>query len=250
MSSPREILAATLCILKRGNSFGRLRILAKYYGLELWALAKGRSDGEKRIFRHRMRFGDAKVFVFLFKEIFIDEPYRITLPPSPRILDCGANTGMSLAYFYSRHPDARITAFGPDKMNFGFLAQNCKLNGWTADLRQVALDRGPGERTWYTFEPAGTLQSGFRTEFSSAAPKATYPVRTAGLSEYIDGHVDLLKLDVEGAENAIIQGLVESGKIASIDHLVMEYHHHIAPEGDRLGQLLCNLESAGFGYDF
>lgn len=197
-----------------------------------------------------MRFGDAKVFAFLFKEMFIDEPYRIALPPSPRILDCGANIGMSLAYFYSRHPNARITAFEPDKMNFGFLTQNCKSNGWTADLRQVALDRRPGDRTWYTFGPAGSLQSSLRTELCPTAPEAAYPVRTAGLSEYIDAHVDLLKLDVEGAENAIIQGLVESGKIALIDHIVMEYHHHIVPEEDRLGQVLSDLESAGFGYDF
>ena len=134
-------------------------------------------------------------------------------------------------------------------MNFDFLAQNCKLNGWTANLHEVALDRGPGERTFYMFGPASALVSSLRAESSAAAPKATYPVRTVGLSEYIDGHVDLLKLDVEGAEGAIIQDLVESGKIASIDHIVMEYHHHITPEEDHLGQLLSGLESAGFGYD-
>jgi FkbM family methyltransferase len=202
------------------------------------------------LFGQRLRFRDGQSFLLLMDEIFISEIYDVALPPAPRIIDCGSNIGASLAYFYSRDPKSRITAFEGDEGNFRYLAANCKINSWTADIHCLALDRTDGEKTWYTFGDAGTLRSGFRTEFSADAPAMARQVRTVPLSRYIDGRVDLLKLDIEGAEHAVIQDLVESGKIGSIDRIVMEYHHHVTPDEDRLGPILCALEKAGFGYSF
>jgi hypothetical protein len=59
----------------------------------------------------------------------------------------------------------------------------------------------------------------------------------------------LLKLDVEGAELGILEDLVETGKLSFVDQIIMEYHHHIEPDEDRLGQFLSLLEQNGFGYE-
>lgn len=245
-----DALKEALYVLRKGNSFGRIRLLRTYFWLKLYELARGSRAGELRILGQRIRFGSARMLLVLFEEIFIAEPYKVSLASKPCIVDCGANIGMSMAYFFARHPGAEITAFEPDRTNFGFLSVNSQRNNWRAAVHAQALDETVGERVWNTFGAAGTLVAGFRTELSASAPSSTYLVRTARLSSYIDGPVDLLKLDVEGAEHPIIHDLIETGKIAWVKKIVMEYHHHIVPSEDDLGTLLRALEGAGFGYDF
>jgi hypothetical protein len=68
------------------------------------------------------------------------------------------------------------------------------------------------------------------------------------LSSIISEEVDLLKLDVEGAEEAIISELAAGGKLHLINRIHLAYHHHVLPGSDRLSCLLTLFESSGFGY--
>jgi len=68
------------------------------------------------------------------------------------------------------------------------------------------------------------------------------------LSTFIERQVDLLKLDVEGSEEGVLEELVSSSKIRLIDQMMIEYHHHIDENLDTLGEFLKRLEDAGFGY--
>jgi Methyltransferase FkbM domain len=60
--------------------------------------------------------------------------------------------------------------------------------------------------------------------------------------------VELLKMDIEGAETEVIEELAESGKLKFIKQMILEYHHHLNPEEDHLCRVLCALERSGFGY--
>jgi hypothetical protein len=73
-------------------------------------------------------------------------------------------------------------------------------------------------------------------------------VRTVRLSDYINEDVDLLKLDVEGSEMAILEDLMAADKLERVRQIIGEYHHHVKPDEDRLGEFLSLLERAGFGY--
>jgi|SRR5215213_5790106 len=73
-------------------------------------------------------------------------------------------------------------------------------------------------------------------------------VQQVKVSRFIDREVDFLKLDVEGAENAVLEDLVSSGAISNIDQMVVEYHHHIDKEKDAFSCFLAQLEESGFGY--
>jgi len=73
-------------------------------------------------------------------------------------------------------------------------------------------------------------------------------VEARRLSEFINAPVDLLKLDVEGAEAKVIADLLESGKLDFVHQMIVEYHHNIPNETPRLGSFLSNLESAGWDY--
>ena len=74
------------------------------------------------------------------------------------------------------------------------------------------------------------------------------PIEAVLLSDYIVEPVDLLKLDIEGAERRVLEELVKRGKLHMIRELIVEYHHHITCEDDELSRVLRMLESHGFGY--
>jgi hypothetical protein len=76
------------------------------------------------------------------------------------------------------------------------------------------------------------------------------PIRVPAqeLSNFIDGAVDFVKLDVEGAEHRVLCDLVQTGKIVAIRQMVVEYHHRIGAQKLCLGEFLSMLERAGFEY--
>jgi hypothetical protein len=76
----------------------------------------------------------------------------------------------------------------------------------------------------------------------------TQTVKQVRLSSFIDGPIDFMKLDVEGAEDEVLKDLVMSSKLRHIEQMVIEYHHHVDKDRDALAGFLATLESAGFGY--
>jgi hypothetical protein len=73
-------------------------------------------------------------------------------------------------------------------------------------------------------------------------------VEAVRLSPFIQGEVDLLKMDIEGAEGSVVRELAEAGKLKWIKEMFIEYHHHLNPNEDDLSQLFRIFEQNGFGY--
>jgi len=161
-----------------------------------------------------------------FVQIFIDEEYDLPYELGPNrpvaIIDAGANIGLSSIWFASRFPGARIVAVEPERANYELLVKNVvELPNVTPVNAAVWSHSGtlwiddPGEGTW-----------GFRTrEVDDAANGAgTTPCVTIAdlISEHELGSVDLLKLDIEGAEKEVLSSPEEwIGKIGAI---VIELH--------------------------
>jgi hypothetical protein len=64
----------------------------------------------------------------------------------------------------------------------------------------------------------------------------------------VDGPVEFLKIDIEGAEERVLDELIESGKIEFVRQGIIEYHHRIPGKRSHLGAFLSKLESCGFDY--
>jgi hypothetical protein len=60
--------------------------------------------------------------------------------------------------------------------------------------------------------------------------------------------VDLLKLDIEGAEQDVLEELSMRGALARIRRLIVEYHHRLRSPASELSRFLTILESHGFTY--
>ena len=69
-------------------------------------------------------------------------------------------------------------------------------------------------------------------------------VKVDKLSNYIKQKVDLLKIDIEGAEIDVLTDLFRSKKLNLVENMIIEYHHHIDPKIDNLSRLLYLLENA------
>lgn len=217
----------------------------------LMAFVFGRTDSVNKTVRlagidfHYCTFGALQ---YLFGEIFLRQSYHFTSQrEDPVILDCGSNIGMSVLYFKCLYPKSRITAFEPQTEAFQCLDKNVaqpRLNGVAAHAAALASRRG--EIAFYTDDksPGSLLAS----QIEARMPKYRQIVPAVKLSDYVTGTVDLLKLDIEGAESEVLGELIESDKIRQIEQMVIEYHHHIVSGDDLLAAFLGRLESAGFGY--
>ena len=127
--------------------------------------------------------------------------------PPPRIIDAGANIGLTTLYFKCFHPDARVAALEPEPENFKRLSQTVLRNG----LKDVTLLK---EGLWTHdshLAPDRTFRDGQAWSFalapSSTSAEDGVPVVSLAslLSRLGWRRVDLLKIDIEGAEAHLIR---------------------------------------------
>lgn len=209
-----------------------------------------RSGKETRLLDYRVAFLDLGSFKIVVWDVFIKgEYYFVTDNDAPVILDCGANIGLATLFFKRWYPRARIKSFEADPTTAETLRSNVRNNGLEdVVVHNLLLSDQVGEGTFYvSADVAGSLQmSTTRERFSTAAREIK--VQSGRLSDFIDGPIDFLKLDIEGAEFAVMHDLVESGKIAQISRMVIEYHHKMGAQPSHMASFLSILEAAGFEY--
>lgn len=184
---------------------------------------------------------------YLYREIFARQHYYFRPEnDTPAILDCGANIGMASLYFKWLYPKARVQSFEPDPATFQLLKQNIARNKLDVETHNFALWNENAEVDFFidTRNPGTLLMSTDASRLNSQPIKV--PARR--LSDFIQGTVDFVKLDIEGAEHRVLNDLVQSGKIQAIRQMVVEYHHRIGHQKSRLADFLAMLERAGFEY--
>lgn len=212
-------------------------------------LARSHSDGpcRVRIAGFEVASLSADQLAFLHQEIFVELAYYFrTARPDPLIVDGGSNIGVSVIFFKTLYPDARVLAFEPAERAYELLSRNAgALPG--VELHRVALGRENAVVSFYGEQDDPTwLRQSTRPERPSA-PRQTR-VEQRRLSEFLDGEVDLLKLDIEGAEEEVVGELAESGAMERVQQLIVEYHHQLDPDRDSIGAFLERLRALGFHY--
>ena len=174
-------------------------------------------------------------FFFMYKEIFINEIYTFPkLSNSGIIIDAGANIGLSVIYFKMKYPNHHVIAFEPDKEIFKVLALNVQNKGLLdIELINKALWN---EKTILSF--ASDLSDGGRINDSG-----TTQVETVLLSDYLKNPVEMLKMDIEGAETKVIEECLPY--LSNVRFIFVEYHSFVN-ENQSLSYLLNLLKESGF----
>ncbi|NDJ62927.1 MAG: FkbM family methyltransferase [Chloroflexi bacterium] len=160
--------------------------------------------------------------------------------PAPVILDCGANIGVSVLRYKQLYPQAQITAFEPDPALVatlrGNLAQNQRADV-TVVPAAVWISEGALAFVRTTHPEAGHL------DLAAAAPaEAVERVPTVDFAAYLQGPVDLVKLDIEGAELAVLRHCAP--QLHNVRQLFVEVHHRYH-EPQALAEIFALLAEAG-----
>jgi FkbM family methyltransferase len=186
---------------------------------------------------------DAPRFLENKRAIFDEELYRFTsIEDAPRIIDCGASVGLSVCYFKHLYPKSNIVAFEPDPRVFETLKRNCM--SWGAhDIRLIPKAVWTCEAT-LPFPKAGKA-SGRIDE--GAGGEDVAQVLTCRLRHYLTERVDLLRLDIEGAEVDVLLDCADL--LGQVRNLAVDYHS-IFKRPQRLDELVALLTRAGFRMHF
>jgi FkbM family methyltransferase len=156
--------------------------------------------------------------------IFKSKSYGPTLPGfSPTtIVDVGAHIGMASILFALKYPAARIIAIEPEPSNFGALVRN------TAPYKSItpihaALWREDGEVSLglSNAHPKGAFQLVEEGGQQVRAVTIETVMRETGIDS-----IDLLKVDVEGAEIEIFESCPW---ISKVKVLTIELHDRVRP---------------------
>lgn len=180
-----------------------------------------------------VRFTHPQAFVAQYRAMYHERMYAAALGPAPVILDVGANYGLASIALKAEHPDAEIVAFEADPAIAAIAAANLGAAG----LDDVTLVRAAA----WTCE--GTMR--FAAEGSDAGrlgDDGGVEVPTVRLRDWLDRDVDLLKMDIEGAEVDVLLDCAD--RLDRVGRLVCEYHS-FAGRPQRLGELIGALEAAG-----
>ena len=232
-----------------GNGPRRLNLWATHAHLRLATLTQsGKQSGEFDVLGWRVGHLGLGSLFHLYREIFVDRIYDMALRvPAPTIIDCGSNIGMSILHFKTLYPQARVIGFEPHPVVHGVLQRNVERNALgSVVVHRLALGAEVGTLQFFIrADDPGALNMGL---FADSGASQAITVQAERLSHFIDAEVDLLKLDIEGAEEMVLQELADTGKLRRVRHIVCEYHHHIDRGIDRLSKTLATLEAAGFGY--
>ncbi|GAO43708.1 FkbM family methyltransferase [Flavihumibacter petaseus] len=186
-----------------------------------------------------VHFRDSNELLHAIDEIYLQELYKSDITvDDPCIFDCGAHIGISVLYFASHFPKARIIAFEPDPANFRLLEKNIPAAVYPGiELRQEAVWK---EDTTIQFSTGEGMSSKINTDTTSSRS-----IKAVRLRDLINQQVDLLKIDIEGAEYEVLKDI--QPVLGQVERIFVEYHGSFG-QNKELNHLLSILTDSGFQY--
>ena len=190
--------------------------------------------------RSEITIPDSASFVFMYREIFIDEIYRFkTTSAVPYIVDCGANIGLASIYLKLLHPAAKIVSFEPDSEIYSILDSNIKSFKFT-DVEVV--NKGLWNETKKLSFKSEGADGGLISDIDKTVI-ATHSIDVISLKPYLQQHVDFLKLDIEGSETIVLKDIEED--LSRVDRIFVEYHSFVN-QSQTLNEVIDILTKAHF----
>jgi FkbM family methyltransferase len=168
------------------------------------------------------RYGSSDLEVF--EQIFLQREHRSleSLRGVEIIVDCGAYVGYSGRYLLDAFPDARLIAVEPDESNFALLRCNLAPYESRVTLLRAAI---------WSHKTRLVVSKGYRDgrewaiQVREAQPgdRASVDAIDIGalLQEYSIERVDILKIDIEGAE---VTAFAHAPWLDRVRHLAIELH--------------------------
>jgi FkbM family methyltransferase len=183
-----------------------------------------RPSGVKYPVKLRLRTSDISVY----HDILVRGECDVQLPGFvPRtIVDAGANVGMASIYYANKFPAAKIIAVEPEPSNYAVLVRNVSpysnvvtINAalWNRDGKISLAVGGEGTDAFSKW--------GFVTREGDGTKVRAMTMQTLMTETNLD-FIDLLKMDVEGAEKEIFENCEW---VAKVKVIAIELHERLKP---------------------
>jgi FkbM family methyltransferase len=242
-----RLLGAVAAGSRRAGARGAARRLARV-GDSLF-LAVGRAPLTAKIdgvsvsgyLRHRSFLAEAMRPRTTYSELFVR-----SLRPGMTVIDGGAHVGLyALLAARAVGADGLILAFEPDRYNLAALRLNARRSGAkNIVVLPKALSNAPGTATFY--ETTSTIGSSLLQRPDSRR----HTVETTSVDAELDGRAItelLVKLNVEGAEPLVLEGMRETlARIRAATLFIEVNPPLLEAAGTDVGHLLAGLEADGF----
>ena len=211
-----------------------LRLLLKYSKLPRYKHA------DIKFLDYTITVVDFATFISQYREIFLELLYKFEASNNqPVIYDCGANIGVSCLYFKSLYPDARIIALEADPEIAKILQNNISKN----NLSNVEVIN---KAVW---TKNSTIEFGVESSDAGSIylDSNKISVNSLRLKDMIqkEDKIDMLKIDIEGAENVVIPDCKEV--LDKVENLFLEYHSWKG-KNQNLDVIIKILADTGFRY--
>ena len=161
----------------------------------------------------------------IVQSIFVTQEYQ--LPPiknfQPKlILDCGGNIGCAAVYFANKYPTAQIYSVEPERDNFKMLKFNTAFYDNIHPIKSALWDK----ETFIRVEDRGFGIAGFMTFETTADDPEAFRTTTVGklLADSGFDEIDLLKIDIEGAEKEVFGAPDVNEWLPKVKVLTIELH--------------------------
>jgi FkbM family methyltransferase len=183
---------------------------------------------------YRLNFGDLQSI----REVWLEGAYRLPFEATSGVLiDLGANIGLTTVWLAKRYRYATIIAVEPSPGNARLARLNFAANGIDAEVLEAAV--GPSDGTAF-------FDDNESSNLGRVSP-AGRPVAMVSMTTVLEhlpetASVDLVKMDIEGGEEALLQGNL--GWLARVRSLIAEFH----PAVIDYPRAVRTLQQAGFRY--
>jgi FkbM family methyltransferase len=177
------------------------------------------------------------------------------LEPGMGVVDVGAHVGFfTLIAARLVGPTGRVYAFEPEPLNYALLSANIQKNGYSNILAvQKALANSSGPRQLFI----SSLDNGSHSLYRGRGRqgKETLPIEATTLDAFLATQewprVALVKIDVEGAELSVLEGMSRLLGGSHVPRLIIEFCPYLLEFAGRNPlELIGKLASLGFKVHF
>lgn len=163
-----------------------------------------------------------------FEEIFLSSLYNLPLPITPTtIVDAGANVGLASLFFKMKYPNAAIVAIEIEEKNVEAIKKNT-LNFQNFEVKHQALFN---KKAYFKITDPYNATNSFQIVETTNIDEANSTSITLDeiILEKNWDTIDVLKIDIEGAEKQLFESNYE-GWLPKTKVIMVETHDRMIPK--------------------
>lgn len=209
----RDLSKIADAIVQRRNYIAAINMLRLYeHPVNMLRRYLTRSGQYPCTFRVRTPQSDVELTLYspddllTLNEIFCRSDYRADISDKV-IVDFGSNIGVSAAYFLTRNSSAYAYLFEPLPSNVARLRDNLRPFNGRYELQEVAVGIAEGD-VEFGWEESGRYGGVNNTDLGHTLTVPCVNSRTVLANVIAEhGRIDVLKVDIEGLEHAVIDNI-------------------------------------------